>query len=629
MVSGKGQFQLLKSRRFLPLFLTQFFGALNDNLFKNALLVILVSASIAGAEDSNTNALVNLAAGLFVLPFFLFSAISGQLADKYEKSRIIRKIKLAEIMIMVVGFLALWLGSLWLLFLVLFLMGVQSTFFGPVKYSIIPQHLSDSELVAGNAQVGMGTFVAILIGTIMGSLMGGADNAVWLVGIAVVVVAMIGWLSSCSIPVAEAKATDLKIDWNIPRISWQLIKLSTEKRTVFLAILGISWFWMLGASYLTQMPNFTVTVLHGRPSVIALILCAFTVGVACGSLLCDRLSGHRVEIGLVPLGSLGLSLFGIDLYFAAHGYAGVDGIGVFEFFSQTGGLRILFDIAMVGLSGGLYIVPLYAMVQARTEASKRARVIASNNILNALFMVVASLMGIVLLGVAGFSIPDLFLTVALMNIAIAVFIFLQVPEFTMRFLVWLLSHSIYRVKHQGLEHIPAKGGAIIVCNHVSYIDALLLAGAVRRPIRFVMFKPIYEIPVLNFIFRTGGAIPICSRQHDEQGYLHAMDEIAGGLEQGHLLCVFPEGKLTLDGEIDEFKAGIERIIERTPVPVVPMALQGLWGSFFSHRHGGAFKQPFHPHWRQVKVLAESPINPDQVTALNLQEKVTSLRGDFR
>ena len=621
-----GQFQLLSSRRLLPLFLTQFFGALNDNLFKNALLVIIVSASIVGVGPENTNTLVNLAAGLFILPFFLFSAISGQLADKYEKSKIIRNIKFAEILIMLTGFLALWLQSLWLLFTVLFCMGVQSAFFGPVKYSILPQHLDKSELVAGNAQVGMGTFVAILIGTIMGSLMGGSENATWLVGLAVVCVAIIGWLSSWGIPVAEAKADSLKIDWNIPRISWQLVKLSMEKQPVFLAILGISWFWMLGASYLTQMPNFAITVLHGTPGVIALILCAFTVGVGCGSLLCDRLSGHRVEIGLVPLGSLGLSIFGIDLYFAAQSYGGVAGFSTFGFFAQPGSIRVLFDIVMIGLSGGLYIVPLYAMVQARTEDSKRARIIASNNILNSLFMVLASLMGIVLLGVVGFSIPDLFLTVALMNIAIAVFIFFQVPEFTMRFLVWLLSHSIYRVKHRGLEHIPNKGGAIIVCNHVSYVDALLLAGAVRRPIRFIMFKPIYEIPVLNFIFRTGGAIPICSRQQDEQAYDRAMDEIAEGLEQGHLLCIFPEGKLTQDGDIDQFKPGIEKILSRTPVPVIPMALQGLWGSFFSHRDG-VFKQPFRPQWRNIKILAEFPVSPEQVTAPILQEKVTSLRGN--
>lgn len=622
----KGQFQLLSSRRFLPLFLTQFFGALNDNLFKNALLVIIVSASFVSAGTKDTNTLVNLAAGLFVLPFLLFSAISGQLIDKYEKSKIIRGVKIFEILIMVIGFIALWLQLLWLLFVVLFFMGVQSTFFGPAKYAIIPQHLHPEELVAGNAQVSMGTFVAILLGTIAGSLMGGADNAVWLVGTAVVLVASIGWLSSRKIPLAESKITDLKIDWNILRISWKLVQLSREKKSVFLAILGISWFWMLGASYLTQMPNFTQTVLHGNPGVIALILCAFTIGVACGSLFCDRLSGHHIEVGLVPLGSLGLSLFGIDLYFSANSYAGVGGFSTLGFFAQPGSIRVLLDIAMIGLSGGLYIVPLYAMVQARTEESKRARVIACNNILNALFMVASSLMGIVLLGVAGISIPELFLIVALMNIAVAVFIFFQVPEFTMRFIVWLLSHSIYRVKHQGLEHIPAKGGAIIVCNHVSYVDALLLAGAVHRPIRFIIFKPIYEIPILNFIFRTGGAIPICSRTHDEQGYDRAMDDIAQGLEQGDLLCIFPEGQLTLDGKINDFRPGIERILSRTPVPVVPMALQGLWGSFFSHSHGGAFKKPFRPQWRNVRILAEKPLFPEEVNAIKLQQKVASMRG---
>ena len=282
-----------------------------------------------------------------------------------------------------------------------------------------------------------------------------------------------------------------------------------------------------------------------------------------------------MEIGLVPLGSIGLSLFGIDLYFASHGYSGINGVGPLSFIVQPGGFRVLFDILMIGLFGGLYIVPLYAMVQARTDDEKRARVIGCNNILNALFMVFSSLLGILFLGVAGFSIPDLFLTVALMNIAIAVFIFQQVPEFTMRFLVWLLSHTIYRVEHQGLEHIPRRGSAMIVCNHVSYVDALLLAGAVRR------------------------------------------------------LCLFPEGKLTQDGEINEFKTGIERILERNPVPVVPMALQGLWGSFFSHSHGGVFKKPFRPHWRHIKVLADSPIPPEQATAQIFQEQVAHLRGSYR
>ncbi len=617
----------MRARRFLPLFLTQFFGALNDNLFKNALLVMIASAGLAAVGEVNT--LVNLAAGLFILPFFLFSALAGQLADKYEKSRIIRQIKLAEILIMLLGALAFQLGALWLLLAVLFLMGTQSAFFGPVKYAILPQHLGEEELVAGNARVGMGTFVAILLGTIAGSLIGGSPAAHWLAGLAVVAVAVLGWLSSCRIPPAESGAAALQLDWNAPRISWQLIRLAAEKHSVFLAILGISWFWMLGASYLTQMPNFTVTVLKGEPGVIALVLSAFTVGVAVGSMLCGRLCGPRVEIGLVPLGALGLSLLGIDLYFAAKAYHSDTVLAPLAFLSRAASWRILLDILLLGLFGGLYIVPLYAMVQVRTPAEKRARIIGSNNIINALFMVLASVLGILFLGVAGFSIAELFLTLALMNIAVALFIFLQVPEFSMRFLVWLMGHSLYRVEHHGLEHIPLRGAAIIVCNHVSYVDALLLAGAVRRPIRFIMYKPIYELPVLNFIFRTGGAIPICSPKEDAQAYQQAMDSIAEALEQGQLLCLFPEGKLTHDGEVDSFRNGIERILERNPVPVVPMALCGLWQSFFSRSNGGAFRKPFRPGWRRVAVVSGVPVPARAATAEQLHSLVSALRGDRR
>jgi 1-acyl-sn-glycerol-3-phosphate acyltransferase len=608
------------------MFLTQFFGALNDNLFKNALLVMIVSASIVGANSANTDMLVNVAAGLFVLPFFIFSAIFGQLADKYEKSQVIRRIKFAEILIMSVGFVALWFQSLWMLLAVLFFMGMQSAFFGPVKYSILPQHLGDDELVAGNALVTMGTFVAILVGTIMGSLMGGSDQYFWLVGGTVLVVAVIGWLSSLRIPLAEAKAADLKVDWNIPRVSWGLIKLSTGNPPVFLAILGISWFWMLGASYLTQIPNFTVTVLSGSPGIIALILCAFTVGIAAGSLLCDKLSGHKLEIGIVPFGALGLSLFGFDLYFASVAYAGVDEVNPLSFIMRPDGQRILLDITLIGLAGGIYIVPLYSMVQARTEDKKRARFIACNNILNSLFVVLASLLGIVLLGVAEFSIPEFFLTIALINVVVAVFLFVLVPEFSMRFLVWLIGLAMYRIDRDGLEHIPSRGPAIIACNHVSYVDALLLAGSVRRPVRFVISKPIYELPLLNFIFRTGKAIPFCSPQEDEASHLKAFDEISEALDNGDLLCIFPEGRLTENGNINDFKAGIERILSRNPVPVVPMALQGLWGSLFSRAGKGLFTNCRLRFWERIKICAGVPLQPEDVTAGLLQQKVSNLRG---
>jgi 1-acyl-sn-glycerol-3-phosphate acyltransferase len=625
------QFALLKSGRFLPFFLTQFFGALNDNLFKNALLVILVSAGLAssGQAGGQTNLLVNMAAGLFILPFFLFSALAGQLADKYEKSAIIRRIKLAEILIMLGGFAALWFNEVWAMMLVLFAMGTQSAFFGPVKYAIIPQQLSTSELVGGNAQIEMGTFVAILIGTIAGSLLAGLEHPALVVGLAVLTVALAGWLCSRRVPVAAANAPGLVLDFNPLREGRELFRLASEKRPVFLAILGISWFWLIGASYLTQAPNFAVAYLGGSPGLVALLLCGFTVGIATGSLLCERMSGHKVEIGLVPFGAIGLSLFGIELYFAANSYQADGLVGVWHYFSRPGAIRILLDLVLIGMFGGFYIVPLYAMVQMRTDEQKRARVIAFNNILNAFFMVISALVGGFLLGIVDIDIPTFYLLVSLLNIAVAVFIFQQVPEFTMRFLIWLLSHSMYRVSHSGLNNIPDKGAALLACNHVSYVDALIIAGAVRRPIRFIMYKPIFDLPVLNFIFRTGRAIPICSPKEDKEVYDAAMDAIAAGLAKGDLLCIFPEGKLTLDGELDEFRPGIERIIERVPAPVIPMALRGLWGGFFSHSGPGVFKTPFHRVWTRIALIAASPVQPPDLSAGGLREHILALRGERR
>lgn len=625
MKESESQFHLLKRRRFLPLFLTQFLGAFNDNLFKNLLIVLLVTAGTSGAFNSNL--MINLAAGLFVLPFFLFSPLAGQLADKYEKSGLIRRVKLAEIGVMALGVICLYLHLWWGLLVVLFLMGVQSAFFGPLKFSILPQHLHPSELIAGNAQVEMGTFAAILLGTLLGTLIGGMENYLPVIGTAVLGVAVLGWLASCRIPPAEPHATTLKVHLNPFAEMVRLVALARQKKSVWLAILGGSWFWFLGAAYLTQTPNFAVTVLNGGTQLIALLLCAFTIGIAAGSLLCDRLSGKQVEIGLVPLGSLGLSLMGIHLYFSTQVYSLADASSLSAFFSGEGSIRILMDFILLGLSGGLYIVPLQAMIQARTPVEKRARVIACANIFNALFMVVSSLVGATLLGLMSMEIPEFLLVVALANIAVALFIYQQVPEFTLRFLTWLLSHSLYRVRHQGLDNIPRRGAALLACNHVSYVDALILGGAIRRPVRFVMYKPIFDRPVLNYLFRTAGAIPICSKTEDEAVYRDAMIAIKEALENGELVGIFPEGKLTRDGDIDQFKPGIEKMVAEVPVPVVPMALRGLWGSFFSHS-GGIFRDKIRPLSR-VDVIVDRPIPPQLLSAGSLRAKVAALRGERR
>ena len=621
-MSHPSQFSLLSKRRFLPFFVTQSLGALNDNLFKQSLiLAILYKLNIEG----DRGIWVNLCALLFIVPFFLFSALAGQFGEKYPKDRLIRLIKLGEIAIMIVAAIGFAFDHLALMLVALFAMGTHSALFGPVKYSILPQTLREEELVGGNGLVEMGTFLSILAGTIGAGIMLSSSNYTVIVSVVIIAVAVLGYLASRAIPAAPADTPQLRLNWNIFSESWATLRMGLNQTpAVSRSVVGNSWFWFVGAIYLTQIPAYAKDWLYGDETVVTLILTVFSVGIALGSLLCEKLSGRKVEIGLVPFGSFGLTVFGLLLWWHSglmpQNIQTNDWLGVLGF-SQA--WWVLFDILGLGVFGGFYIVPLYALIQSRTSESERARVIAANNILNALFMVVSALVTILLLSVAKLTIPELFLVVSLMNIAVNTYIFKIVPEFSMRFMIWLLSHSMYRVQHKHLDLIPDEGAALLVCNHVSFVDALLIGGAVRRPIRFVMYYKIYNLPVLNFIFRTAGTIPIAGRGEDEAIYEQAFDRIAKYLNDGELVCIFPEGKLTTDGQINEFKAGVTRILERTPVPVIPMALQGLWGSFFSRDpNKGYFKRL----WSRVTLVAGEPMPATEATQKVLRERVTALRG---
>ena len=622
-MSHPSQFSLLRSRRFLPFFLTQLLGAFNDNIFKQALILGILFKLNAQADQA---LLINLCALLFILPFFLFSALGGQFGEKFAKDALIRAIKLGEVLIMLAGAVGVLLGNLPLMLLVLFLMGSQSALFGPVKYSILPQALREDELVGGNALVETGTFLAILGGTIgAGLLMASSDYAALVAG-SVVGVAVLGYLASRFIPFAHASLPQLALDWNIFRQSWQIMRMGLGQRpAVSRSLIGNSWFWFLGAVYLTQIPAFAKDWLHGDESVVTLILTLFSLGIGLGSMLCERLSGGKVEIGLVPFGSIGLSLFGILLWAGSGQLAPADSAHDWlSLLAQPGSLTLLGCVVGLGLFGRFYIVPLYALIQSRTAEQERARVVAANNILNALFMVASALLSIFFLSVAGLSVPELFLVVSLMNVAVNCYIFKIVPEFSMRFLVWLLGHSMYRVEARGLQVIPDEGAAVVVCNHVSFVDALLLAGAVRRPMRFVMYYKIYNLPVLNFIFRTAGAVPIAARHEDERIYAQAFERISQYLQCGELVCIFPEGKLTSDGQINTFRGGIERILEENPVPVIPLALQGLWGSFFSRApQRGLFRRL----WSRIGLVAGQPLPASEASCARLQAEVQALRGE--
>ncbi|QHD06216.1 MFS transporter [Pseudomonas sp. R76] len=624
-MSHPSQFTLLRTRRFLPFFITQLLGAFNDNIFKQSLiLAILYKLTI----DGDRSIWVNLCALLFILPFFLFSALAGQFGEKFNKDALIRAIKIGEIVIMPVGATGFLFNHLELMLLALFAMGTHSALFGPVKYSIMPQALHDDELVGGNGLVEMGTFLAILAGTIGAGIMMSSTHYAPIVATAIVGVAVLGYLASRSIPRAAASTPQLRLNWNIFSESWATLRLGLgQTPAVSRSIVGNSWFWFVGAIYLTQIPAYAKEWLYGDETVVTLILTVFSVGIALGSMLCEKLSGRKVEIGLVPFGSFGLTVFGLLLWWHSGGFP--QNVQANDWLAVLGygqAWWVLFDILGLGVFGGFYIVPLYALIQSRTAENERARVIAANNILNALFMVVSAIVSILLLSVAKLSIPELFLVVSLLNIAVNTYIFKIVPEFTMRFMIWLLSHSMYRVEHRNLELIPDEGAALLVCNHVSFVDALLIGGAVRRPIRFVMYYKIYRLPVLNFIFRTAGAIPIAGRNEDIQIYEKAFARIAQYLKDGELVCIFPEGKLTADGEMNEFRGGVTRILEEMPVPVIPMALQGLWGSFFSRDPNKGF---FHRIWSRVVLVAGEPVTVEAATPAQLQERVGALRGSVR
>jgi 1-acyl-sn-glycerol-3-phosphate acyltransferase len=626
-MSGHNQFALLKSPRFLPFFLTQGLGAFNDNVFRNALLILVTyKAGLAAAE---ANLLTNLAAGLFILPFFLLSATAGQWAERSEKSQAIRRIKLLEIGLMVLAAIGFALDSLPFLLGVLLLMGAQSALFGPVKYSILPQALKPEELVGGNALIEASTFLAILLGTLAGGvLINSFDNGVLYVSIALIAIAIAGWASSRRIPEAAATAPGLRIDPNPLRATLHMLGVLRGQRTVLHAVLGISWFWFFGSIILAQLPNYTRLHLGGDATVATLVLVLFSIGIGLGSLLCELLSRRTVEIGLVPLGALGLTVFGIDLYLARPELAAVAELGWREFLDQPGNLRVAIDLTLIGVFGGFYIVPLYALIQQRAPREKLSRIIAANNILNALFMVAAALLAITLLG-AGLSIPQLLLLTALLNAVVAIYIFTLVPEFVMRFLAWLLMRALYRLRIEGIEeHVPDDGPALLVCNHVSFVDALLLGGAVPRPVRFVMYYKIFRIPGLSWLFRTAGAIPIAGSKEDPVIMQRAFAEIDATLARGDLVGIFPEGGLTADGEIATFRPGVERILAARPVPVVPLALRGMWDSMWSRRESRGRKMRLPRRFRaHVALVAAPPLPAEQASAAALEAEVRRLRGD--
>ncbi|WP_140725557.1 MULTISPECIES: MFS transporter [Gammaproteobacteria] len=626
-MSSHSQFALLKQRRFLPFFAVQALGAFNDNVYRQAIIGLLF---YLGVDEAQRTLYTNLAPALFILPYFLFSAIAGQIAERLEKQKLIVITTTMEIGIMslaAVGFLT---QNMPVLLVALFCTGLQSTLFGPVKYSILPAVLKPEELTGGNGLVEMGTSISILCGMIVGGLIfqiagtHGPETA----ATAVIAIAVCGNLCARLIPKVDAGAPGLKVRWNPLPESLAIMRLTRRTPAVRNAILGVSWFWFIGTVLTAQLPSYAEINLGGHQELYVFALALFSIGTGAGSLLCEKLSGRTVEIGLVPLGAFGISAFLLDLYFARPGHALLAGLDIGQFLRQPGSGRIVFDLVGIGVFTGFFVVPLFALIQSRTPKAELSRVIAGLNIQNSLFIVTAAVLGIAVQRFLGWTIPQVFLALAIANTLVAIWIFSIVPEFLMRLLSWMMVRTLYRLRLHGIEkHVPDEGAALIVCNHVSYMDALILSATIPRPVRFVMYYKIFNIPVMRWIFRTAKAIPIAGAKEDPELMQRAFDAVDAALAEGELVCVFPEGALTKDGDIAPFKSGVERILARRPVPVVPMALRGMWSSMWSRRDSRMRRMRLPRRFRaHVDVVAGEPM-PGDSSAAALEARVRALRGE--
>ena len=623
------QFALLKQRRFAPFFWTQFSGAANDNIFKFAFTVMVTyQLSISWMQPAMAGLVIG---ALFILPFLLFSATSGQLTDKYEKTKIIRFVKNLEIVIMAIAAYGFFQANVPVLLGCTFLMGLHSTLFGPVKFAYMPQVLNERELTGGNGMVEMGTFVAILAGNIVGGVLIALPGiGASYVAIACIALAILGRVVAQFIPAAPATDPTLVINWNPFTETWKNLKLAHGNVVVFRSLLGISWMWFFGAVFLSQFPSFAKEVLHGSSNVASLLLVVFSIGIATGSLLCEVLSRRHVEIGLVPLGAIGMSVFALDLYFASRSLPPGNLLTVAQFIAAPAHWRVMADLFLLSMFAGLYSVPMYALIQLRSVPTHRARIIAANNILNALFMIASSVIVGALLG-AKFTIPQVFLFTALANAVVAAYIFLLVPEYFLRFVAWIASRCIYRFRVTGDQHIPSSGAAIIVCNHVSFVDAVLLMAASPRPIVFVMDHRIFKLPVIGWFFKLAKAIPIAPKSEDPALYEASFAAAGQVLREGDLLAIFPEGGITRDGTLQEFKGGIMKILAEAKTHgvepnVIPMALTNLWGSFFSRiEKDGAMVRPFRRGiFNRVGLNVGAAQKSSEVSPASLQLQVADL-----
>ncbi len=625
-LSGKTRrqspFSLLGTRRFAPLFITRFLGAFNDGLVPTALIVLLISPATSPLALRPESA-ATIAVVAYLCPILLCSATAGQLADKYDRAKLAQRIKLLEMLIMGIAALGFLLPGQTLLIAALGLLGLRSSLLGPANDALLAQHLRDDELVGANALLNTGLLFALLTGSLAGALFGGmlaglSERAVWVAFVGLLAAAA-GFSASLAIPAAPAPAPELAVGINPGSETLRNIGFARQNRMVFLSILGVAWFWFNAALFLAALSPQVIDTMSGRASSALLPMLVVTVGFGVGAMLCKALSGLHVEFGLIPLGALGMALFLIDLTLAFPPTAQ----------HLDGSWRVLFDLGALGVLCALYLVPQNVIILSKSPPQQRARIFAASVFLNALAMLVGWGVGATGLGYLGYerALPWLLALASAGFFGVAAHAYFAAPHLSLRFLTDLLIHFFYRLDKQGFEHLPETGPAVLVCNHVSFVDSIVIMAAIRRPIRFVMDYHIHRTPVVGFLFRHSRTIPIATAKENLALKETAFAAVAHALKNGELIGLFPEGRITHTGEINHFRYGVGRIVSETPVPVIPMALRGLWGSFFSRRYGPAMSQPslLRP-FAKIELVVGEPVPPEQGSPENLQEIVTALRG---
>ncbi|WP_417334750.1 MFS transporter [Halobacteriovorax marinus] len=597
---------ITSDKRFFPLFWTMFLGALNDNFFKNALVIIIAYKSVS-LMGLNSHALVAMAGGIFILPFFLFSATAGQLSDKLSKSTLVKYTKVTEFIIMLVAGLGFLTDNFYILMVTLFLMGTQSSFFGPLKYGIIPQLLDRDELVAGNAVVGGGTFLAILLGTIVGGVAVSSNSSSIVIAVGIVIVSILGFISSLFIKKVEPVDPSVKPDFTFFKPTLDIIKITMRDKKIFHTCMGISWFWFLGAAILSILPNLCKDVFNSSESVGTLFLASFTIGMGIGSFVAEKLSQRRPEMGMVPIAALGMSIFLLDLAYTSMNFSSTSSelMGLSEFFASENSLRSLIDLFIVSIFGGMFIIPQFTFLQDYAPRNILSRIIAGNNIWNAIFMVSAAVAIMVLSG-AGVSLPWMIAILATINIGYFFYIYFQNSAVTLRFIFWGLSKIFYNVEIEGRENIPDKGAVVIASNHVSFVDWIVVMAASPRPVRFVIDHIYYYKTGFTFWLKQAHLIPIATKKDNPEILGKAFENISEALSKEEVIGIFPEGWITRDGRLRKFQPGIKKIVSMQPTVVVPMVIDGLWGSFFSFEGKGVMKG-FKVKRRKVKLKILPPV----------------------